>query len=167
VVGFFKSFIVSIVVSLLFALAGLSVFVGDFPPKVSQLKKVYGEFHRLVNINSEIMKNQNQYRDDAELVDAMEKGRQNQLRKFAKSRGSENINPAVDPQGYYDQIDQLSDEDYRRPSSNRLTVQPAPPAAAEIPVELKNQIYNLRAEIFRLSQRVTELEKQKRSIRRQ
>jgi len=160
--GFFKSFIVSIVVSLLFALAGLSLFVGDFPPKVSQLKRVYGEFHKLININSEIMKNQGQFKDDGELADAMEKGRGKQLRKLAKSRGSETyVNPAVNPEGYYDQIEQLSNED-RQPSSTRAHVgAEAVPVAFEIPKEMQNQIYNLRAEIFRLNQRVTELEKQR------
>ena len=145
----FRSIISSVIVSMLFVLVGISLFVGDFPPSVSQFKKVYGEYKNLIQLKQRIGL-QNDGMDTEELVVALEKGKINQLRKLAESRKADLDDSTQDQKMELE----------RGPQAVPLVVE-APPSRAEIPAEWQDQFYKLRAEVFRLNQRVIELEKKK------
>lgn len=133
--GFFRGFINSIIFSLLFSLVGISLFVGDFPPSMSQVKKVYGEYKNLIQLKDRLIA-QNNNLPTADLVAVLEQGKEKQLRKLASSRGAS------------------------EPVAVEVPETP-PPTQADIPKEWQEQFYNLRAEVFRLNQRVQELENRK------
>ena len=176
--GFFQNFLNSLIISSLFALVGISLFVGDFPPSVSKVKKVFAQFQNLRNVSQAALeKSLASNEDDFGSTYSAEKHKV--LSKFAKSRN----NPSPKTyQDYVDQIDAIGPEgegasapdgeslSEGRPQRNVASqngakskyseyIQDAPPTRAEIPAEWQNKFYQMQSEIFRLNQRVLELKK--------
>lgn len=144
-------------ISAIFALIGVSLFVGEFPPTVSKFKKVYTEYKKLIQLKTQIG-HQSGHLTAEELVADLEKSQHRQVSQFeatrkvqATSTGNENRieNFERGPQAF--------ENDH----SNQPVVVEAPPSKAEISQEWKNQFYELKAEVFRLNQRILELEKKK------
>ncbi len=134
--NFFKNFITSLIITSLFALIGISLFVGDFPPKVSQIKSVFAEYKNMIQLKQQIM-DKNKNLSAEQLVTELERGPQEQLRKLANAR-KENAEVAEKP-----------------------VAVPVETKAADIPKAWQEQFYHLKAEVFRLNQRVAELERQR------
>ena len=178
--GLFKGFINGLIVSILFALVGVSLFVGTFPPTVSQLKQVLHQFQGLQSYKEQVL-NQRHPPSAEDLPQALEQARRQQIAKVAASRGDR---PANSYERYEQAVDQIGNEDQYenagydprerprrgyygdeqgRPMANRNPGEAgeAPPIRVEMPKEWRDQMYTLRSEIFRLNQRVIELEKQK------
>lgn len=154
--AFFKSFITSLIVSLLFALVGLSLFVGNFPPKPSQVTKVFHQYQKMMKFKETLI-NQSGNMDDAALVEAMEKGHRDQLKALAAARGDK----ANDQETQLIEIDGEKIDPHGRSPSSVATAQklPSAPAQQTPQVELLNhEISTLRIDLFRLHQRVVELE---------
>lgn len=157
--GMFRSMLSSLIVSLLFALVGVCLFIGDFPPSVSKFKKVYGEYKNLIQLKQNIGI-QGHALSDEQLVTALETGKDVQMRKLAQSRKTAS---APSYQDYEQQVNQIGQDD-RTPQAAAnpdAQIADAPPAKADIPQEWQRQFYDLKAEVFRLNQRIIELENRK------
>lgn len=182
--GLFRGFISGLVVSALFALVGISLFVGSFPPTTKQIKQVFSQFQNLQNYKQQVL-NQVNPPSAEDLPLAMEQARRRQLNKFAASRGERPMNSYERYQQEVDRIgneDQYDEEEYARPRRHRHydnqdddrpmrgravansdfeEAEGAPRQRMQVPEEIRNQMYTLRAEISKLNQRVFELEQQK------
>ncbi len=160
--GMFRSMLSSLIISLLFGLVGICLFIGDFPPSISKFKKVYGEYKSLIQLKQNIGIQGSALSDD-QLVTALETGKDLQLRKLGKSRG---IAKVQNYQDYENKINQIGQDEVPTSyvpvaSDPNAQIAEAPPAKADIPQEWQRQFYDLKAEVFRLNQRVIELENRK------
>lgn len=142
--SFIKSVVQSLIVSLLFALVSLSLFVGNFPPSVKQVKGVFTEYQKMMKFKEQMM-NQYAHKDPAELVEALERQQREQLKALAMSRGS---NPQLQ------QEEVVATETMNR---GVASVQAAQVQTVDVKV-VNEQIYQLQAELARLNQRVYQLE---------
>lgn len=147
--SFFKNFLTSLIITSLFALIGVSLFVGDFPPKVSQIKSVFAEYKNMLLIKQQILE-KNKNLSAEELVVQMQTGPQEQLRKLANARKA-NAEAA----------DKLLEEHDQTFAAEKPVAVPVEVKAVDIPKAWQEQFYHLKAEVFRLNQRVAELERQR------
>lgn len=131
--GFFKNFLNSFIVSMLFGLAGMCFFVGDFPPTIPKVKKAYNDYKYLLQYK-ELISKESGNMDPEVFSGELQIGMQKAKRNFAsvpKSIGAERVSGEPTPGG-------LETSTWRE------------------------ELYKLQVEIFRLNQRVIELEKQKK-----
>ncbi len=157
--GMFRSMLSSLIVSMLFALVGVCLFIGDFPPSVSKFKKVFGEYKSLIQLKQNIGI-QGHSLSDEQLVTALETGKDLQMQKLGKSRGIAKVQNYQDYEKQVEQIGQAERVPQAAVSPN-AQVADVPSSKAEIPQEWQRQFYDLKAEVFRLNQRVIELESRK------
>lgn len=135
----------SLIISMLFMLVGLSLFVGTFPPSPKQVKGVFSEYQKMMKFKEHMM-DQYANKDPAEMVEAMEKQQRERLKAFAKSRGD---NPQID-------------DDAQLAGVQRAAAAVAQP---QTDPQVAHQIFQLQSELARLNQRVVELENELASKR--
>ncbi len=144
--GLFRNFLNSLIISSLVSLVGLSLFVGDFPPTVGKVKRTFAEYQSLIHLKNDLL-NRNPGLRDEDFVDTYQKQKRNTLNHLVGANAAEAERTIASTLG--------GDSDLGSESRT-----------AEMPKEWREQIYNLQAQVFRLNQRVIELEKRQQQSRR-
>jgi hypothetical protein len=148
IASFLKNIFSSLLVTVVISLVGLCFMTGQFPPKPDQLKKMWVQYKKVLQLQQKVA-TQNPNLPTEDLALAFEQTRQQELSRLAAVTASSPGAMAVE--------DPFQEE------------QPPAPRVEEVDLASKDsdQISQLRFEVLRLNQRLVEIEKRLDASRNQ
>lgn len=170
----FKNMVYSLFVTALLSLVALSLFVGNFPPTVKQIKGVWAQYQSLMQLKEKFLA-QNPQISTEDLPTLLQNERGARLKKLKETlRENSQAGPVGSLNSYYEDIEKLGQESPQDGNTrqNTRTEESINRAVASTSygekhvasvAELQEQLYEMRAEILRLNHRLVELERKPES----